>query len=301
MSQRQQLITRLVVLAALFLLAGGCAMPGDAAPVVKIGLIAPFEGVGRPLGYAILPVMKAALAQANADSSFGRYRVALVALNDDLDPASAAVQARALAQDPEVLAVFGLFSSETAAAAAPILAEAGIPTLLAAPLGQPPPHIRSLCPAPDAIAAMLRSAAPDASALPSGDLPFIFYPGDAVAAVEVLLAGRAGGWTGALLGGPDLMRSWLPAQVGPAAEETRALACVLPAAVPPADELPEVALARAGTAMLVRALAANIQMQAAPARSALAEALAQQVVTSGLAWYQVQDGKWQASGRPIIE
>jgi ABC-type branched-subunit amino acid transport system substrate-binding protein len=106
-------------------------MPGDAHPVVKIGLIAPFEGVGRPVGYAMLPVVKAALAEANASGQLGRYRVALAAFNDDLNPRGAAAQARALTQDAEIVAVLGPWEAATIQAAAPILAQAGIPMLAA--------------------------------------------------------------------------------------------------------------------------------------------------------------------------
>ena len=86
----------------------------DAPTVVKIGVIAPFEGVGRQLGYAILARRQGELASVNGERPLGHYRVALVALNDDLDPGEAAAQARALAQDPDVLAVIGLWSDETA-------------------------------------------------------------------------------------------------------------------------------------------------------------------------------------------
>ena len=106
-------------------------MPGDAAPVVKIGVIAPFEGAGRPLGYAVLPAIKAAVAEANANGDLGRYRVVVVAFNDDLHGPTAAAQAQVLALDPEVLAVVGPWSAETAATAEPILAEAGLPLLAA--------------------------------------------------------------------------------------------------------------------------------------------------------------------------
>jgi ABC-type branched-subunit amino acid transport system substrate-binding protein len=105
-------------------------MPGDAAPVVKIGVMAPFEGVGRPLGYAVLPAIQAAVTEANTSGTLGRYQVLVVAFNDDLHGPTAAAQAKALALDPEVLAVVGPWSVETAAAAAPILAEAGIPMLV---------------------------------------------------------------------------------------------------------------------------------------------------------------------------
>jgi ABC-type branched-subunit amino acid transport system substrate-binding protein len=104
-------------------------MPGDAAPIVKIGLIAPFEGAGRPLGYAVLASVKAAVAAGNASGQLGPYRVALVALNDDLDPRAAAAQAQALVLDPDVLAVLGPWSADTAAATKPILVAAGVPQI----------------------------------------------------------------------------------------------------------------------------------------------------------------------------
>ena len=95
--------TLLSLLFAICLLLSACAMPGDAAPVIKIGVIAPFEGTGRPLGYAVLPGIKAAAEEANASGDLGRYRVLVVAFNDDLDAPTAAAQAQALALDPDVL------------------------------------------------------------------------------------------------------------------------------------------------------------------------------------------------------
>ena len=87
------------LLFAVCCLLSACAMPGDAAPVVKIGVIAPFEGAGRPLGYAVLPAIKAAAAEANASGELGRYQVVVVAFNDDLHGPTAAAQAQALALD----------------------------------------------------------------------------------------------------------------------------------------------------------------------------------------------------------
>ena len=49
-----------LLLFAICCLLSACVMPGDAAPVIKIGVVAPFEGTGRPLGYAVLPGIKAA-------------------------------------------------------------------------------------------------------------------------------------------------------------------------------------------------------------------------------------------------
>ena len=127
------------LLFAVCYLLSACALPGDAAPVVKIGVIAPFEGAGRPLGYAILPAIKAAVTEANASGKLGRYQVLVVAFNDDLHGSTAADQARALALDPEVLAVVGPWSVETVAAAEPILVAAGLPVLASAGTPAPPP------------------------------------------------------------------------------------------------------------------------------------------------------------------
>lgn len=121
--------TLCALLCAIGSLLAACDARGDAAPVVKIGVIAPFEGVGRPLGYAVLPAVKQAVAEANARGDFGRYRVAVAAFNDDLYGPTAAAQAQALARDPAVAAVLGPWSAGPAAAAAPVLAEAGLPYL----------------------------------------------------------------------------------------------------------------------------------------------------------------------------
>jgi len=125
------------LLSAICYLLSACAMPGDAAPVIKIGVIATFEGTGRPLGYAVLPAIKAAAAEANARGALGRYRVLVVAVNDDLHAPTAAAQAQALALDADVLGVVGPWTAETVAAAQSILAEAGLPALAAADVSTP--------------------------------------------------------------------------------------------------------------------------------------------------------------------
>ena len=79
------------------------------------------------------------MAEANASGKLGRYQVMVVAFNDDLHGPTAAAQAKALTLDPEVLAVVGPWSAETSAAAAPILAGAGLPVLTAADTSVPPP------------------------------------------------------------------------------------------------------------------------------------------------------------------
>jgi len=293
--QKPSFLLRLTLLA---LLLSACVMPGDAAPVVKIGLIAPFEGLGRPLGYEVLPVVKSALAEANANGTLGRYRVALVALNDDLDPQSAATQAQVLAQDGGVLAVLGPWSSETATAAAPVLAQAGIPGLVAAPLAPDPMGgLYSLCLSQAQIAAELRVEARRLGKVygavgVKGDLTVI-YAGNAASAADDLIHWRAAGWQGVLLGGPDLVRPWLVERAGDAAEGVRAVVCV-PAGVQGQENSgPDAILADAGARAILQALAEDIAAHGRPTRGGVAAALSGQPITPGLVWYRVRDSAWE--------
>lgn len=103
-------------------------------PTLKIGLIAPFEGVHRPLGYEVLAAVKLALQQRNAAGGAAGYGIELVALNDDGVPATAARQVAALAADPGVVAIIGPWQTETAQAAAPALQSAGLAAIIPAAL-----------------------------------------------------------------------------------------------------------------------------------------------------------------------
>ncbi len=134
-----RLVTRCLI--SLLLLLAGCALPRSTPPIIKIGMIAPFEGLYRPDSYAALYAVKLALHERNAAGGVAGYRVELVALNDDGDPAQAAFQARKLAVDPDVMGVVGPFSRTTAAAAAPFLAEAGLAWV--APVSVPDEVVRA--------------------------------------------------------------------------------------------------------------------------------------------------------------
>lgn len=115
------------MLAALFWLTG-CIPAGSAGapPTLKIGLVAPFEGLHRPLGYEALFAVKLALQERNQNGGLNGYRVELVALNDFDDPTEAEAQARALAADPDVLGVVGHLSAGPTLAAAPVYHRAGL-------------------------------------------------------------------------------------------------------------------------------------------------------------------------------
>ncbi len=136
----------LLFLAFCSLLPASCFLPGTVRPTVKIGLVAPFEGRYRYVGYDVIYAVRLALHEASAAGvvgsppleggrgGVGRYYVELVAYDDGADPAMAAEQACKLAADPQVVAAIGHFREETTGAALSAYAEAGIPLVAPAVL-----------------------------------------------------------------------------------------------------------------------------------------------------------------------
>ncbi len=120
------------LLLLLTLLLTGC---GSTAPVVKVGLVAPFEGRYRDVGYDAIYSARLAVREINAAGGIGGYRVALVALDDSNEPELARETAASLVVDPAVVAVAGHWLPETSAAAGAVYSNAELPFLQ---LGQPP-------------------------------------------------------------------------------------------------------------------------------------------------------------------
>lgn len=104
-------------------------------PVVKIGLVAPFEGRQREVGYDVLYSARLAVREINEAGGIGGKRVALVALDDGGRDEFAQATAQSLAIDPGVVAVVGHWQSGTTAAAQPVYDQHD---LLLLPGGQPP-------------------------------------------------------------------------------------------------------------------------------------------------------------------
>lgn len=119
-----------LVLAALSM--AGC---GSVKPVVKIGLVAPFEGRYRAVGYDAIYSARLAVRQVNAAGGIGGHRVALVALDDRGDPELARQTAASLIIDPAVVAVVGHFLPETSESVADIYAKNNLPLIV---MGNPP-------------------------------------------------------------------------------------------------------------------------------------------------------------------
>jgi ABC-type branched-subunit amino acid transport system substrate-binding protein len=105
-------------------------------PVVKLGLVAPFEGRYRNLGYEVIYAVRLAVREANEAGGVAGYSVELVALDDSGDRELAAEQARKLATDPQVVAVVGHWLNGTTAAAAPEYERLKLPLL--APISDSP-------------------------------------------------------------------------------------------------------------------------------------------------------------------
>jgi branched-chain amino acid transport system substrate-binding protein len=113
-------------LLALLVAAAGC-LPGlSTRPTFKIGLVAPFEGLYRHLGYDALYAARLAIRERNQKGGVEGYLVELVALNDDQDPVAASQRAREMVVDPDVVGVIGHFSDETTLAALQAYQEAGL-------------------------------------------------------------------------------------------------------------------------------------------------------------------------------
>lgn len=252
-------LTRWTLCLLLFLTA--CRVPGATRPVVKIGLVAPFEGRYRYVGYGLFAAVRLALREANTAGGIGHpaYSVELVAYDDGADPEMARQQAEKLAVDPQVVLVIGHFREATTRAALPIYAREGLPLLAPAVLDPAlvsgPGAIFRVGPDADELAARMlegvteaglltdggplgealrREAArrgvalwpvgPPADAVHRRNLPSVlFCDAPPVDCGEALAALHARGWAGKFLGGPDLATEEFRAVAGSAATLAQAI------------------------------------------------------------------------------
>ncbi len=122
---------RWVLLALLILpvLASCAAFPGSTAPVLRIGLVAPFEGRHREIGYDVIYASRLAVREWNSSGGVQGYRVELVALDDGGDAQQAEMAARSLALDPMVMGVIGHWLESTTEASRPIYSQADLATV----------------------------------------------------------------------------------------------------------------------------------------------------------------------------
>jgi ABC-type branched-subunit amino acid transport system substrate-binding protein len=98
-------------------------------PVVKFGLVAPFEGRYRPLGYDAIYAARLAVRERNAAGGVGGYRVELVAYDDGGDARAAIERARQLVLDRQVVAAIGHYRVNTSRAAWDVYGREGLPLI----------------------------------------------------------------------------------------------------------------------------------------------------------------------------
>lgn len=134
------IIVGLTIVAISLTIVTGCT---KVPPVVKIGLVGPFEGRYRDVGYDAIYSARLAVREENGRDDLGDYRVSLVAMDDFGDPTSAQEVARSLVLDPAVIAVVGHWLPETTETALPIYQAAGLPFIPAgtAPFGPMDPGL----------------------------------------------------------------------------------------------------------------------------------------------------------------
>ena len=244
-------LSHLIVTSLLTLvLAAGCAAGfRGTPPMVKLGLLAPFEELYRSDGYAVLPAVQLAISQRNAAGGVAGRQVALVALNDNGRPEEAQRQAANLAVDQDVLAVIGPLHAAVAAAAGPVLADAGLPWIALAsltPEQQPGGFALEATPA-DLARRGAELLAADGVAQPlvlTGQAgPSAQIAADPAAAGVIWLGDAAGGAALAsqlspgilLVGGPELGSSVFQGRAGDAAAGVRWLSAGPDASALPAD------------------------------------------------------------------
>jgi hypothetical protein len=119
-------LRRLVVVAVALALVAGLVACASVDPVVKVALVAPFEGRYRPIGYDAIYSARLAVREINAAGGIDGHRVALVAIDDGGSTQGAIDAARTLIVDPAVVGVVGHWLPQSTAAAAPLYAAAGL-------------------------------------------------------------------------------------------------------------------------------------------------------------------------------
>lgn len=143
----------------LILLCTGC-LPPTLPRVVKIGLVAPFEGQHRDIGYDAIYAARLAVREINAAGGVAGWRLELIAYDDRADPGMARDAARNVAVDPDVIAVIGHYRQTSTEAAVDLYREAGVPLIVVGGwLTTPGTSVWHLMPPPERAASTMAATA----------------------------------------------------------------------------------------------------------------------------------------------
>lgn len=129
---RKRFFSRLLYLCVclfLCLAISACNFPGSTQPVIKIGLVAPFDGRYRSIGYEAIYAARLAIREINAQGGINGYRLELVALDDRGEPDQAIEAARKLTVDRQVVAVIGHYRPDSTDAALETYCNQRIPVI----------------------------------------------------------------------------------------------------------------------------------------------------------------------------
>lgn len=129
-SHTQVARTCILLLLTFAAISAGCTPA--APPLIKIGLIAPFSGPYREVGYQAIYGARLAITEHNLTLLKPNYHVELIALDDKADTATATEQAEKLISDPNVVGVIGHWLEHTTAATTTIFSGAKVPMLATA-------------------------------------------------------------------------------------------------------------------------------------------------------------------------
>jgi ABC-type branched-subunit amino acid transport system substrate-binding protein len=209
-----------------------CRLPESEISIVKIGLVAPFEGSYRDIGYDAIYAARLAVREINESRGMEPWRLELIAYDDRGSAEMAAQAARNLVTDPSVIAVIGHYRPETTDAAAPIYAVAGLPFITLGGWGAPAGTTWHLMPAPETlVAAMLRFGQGDEVGAPvvwdsakdarvvDTDAVLVLSLLPPIPAGERLAEWREAGWAGDVVGDVNFAASAFRTLAGAAAME----------------------------------------------------------------------------------
>jgi len=247
-------------------------------PVVKIALVAPFEGRYRDVGYEVIYAVRLAVQEANASGGIAGYSVELLALDDSGNPDMAVAQARKVAADPLVVGVIGHWLDTTTLAAAPEYDAEGIPLLATTSSPNLPASAFRLWPTDDA----LKAAMPDALHCPA--------PCDSLENLDWLITNDQSPISNLQIVGPPLWGQ--PQFVSLAGDAAEGVYFVAPAPLPADSADPSFAdryraisngveprsyavLAYDATRLLFDAIARDVRAKRAPTRGGVSTSLAE--------------------------
>lgn len=103
-----------------------CTLVAMAGETIKIGLSAPITGNYAEFGENFRYAVQMAVDEINAAGGIRGKRVEVIVMDSKGDPREAAIIAQRFAQDPEILAVIGDFTSTSSLAGAPIYERYGV-------------------------------------------------------------------------------------------------------------------------------------------------------------------------------